>query len=60
LNLRSLSAERQMDVCGLCHAGAGTEVTPALSFQPGKRLADYITVGVTAAKDGIDVHGEPS
>jgi len=57
LNLRSLSSDRQMDVCALCHAGAGTQVTPALSFKPGKTLANYITLGATSTSDGIDVHG---
>lgn len=57
LKLRSLSPERQMDVCALCHAGAGAEVTPALSFKPGQTLANYITVSATSTNDGIDVHG---
>lgn len=57
VSLRSLSRDRQMDVCAFCHAGAGREVTPALSFKPGDTLAKYITVGAASANGDIDVHG---
>lgn len=58
VNPARLSRERQMDVCGLCHAGAGTPIRPSLSFRPGDDLARY--VAIKAAPDGqaADVHGE--
>jgi Flp pilus assembly protein TadD len=57
VKLRSLSRPRQMDVCALCHAGAGTEIAPALSFKPGKDLSNYLTVSAASPSGGIDVHG---
>lgn len=59
LSLHSLSRDRQMDICALCHAGAGAQTTgPALSFRPGDDLAKYITVSAPTSNSGIDVHGK--
>ena len=38
VNPASLSRDRQIDVCGLCHSGNGTPIQPALSFLPGDVL----------------------
>jgi hypothetical protein len=40
VNPASLSRDRQIDVCGLCHSGNGTPIQPALSFLPGDVLED--------------------
>lgn len=41
----TLSRERQIDVCSLCHAGGGDlrdVLKPPYSFQPGERLDSYL------------------
>ncbi len=56
VNPAALSRPRQMDVCAACHAGAGKEITPALTFTPGKTLDDYLYIPAVANAP-IDVHG---
>jgi hypothetical protein len=57
VDLASRPQDRQMDVCGQCHAGAGTELAPALSFKPGDVLSKYISIKSNSAGGRIDVHG---
>jgi len=57
VNPAKLERDRQIDVCGLCHAGNGIPFAPALSFLPGKDLRDYIDLPVEGASDAVDVHG---
>lgn len=57
LNPASLSRERQIDVCALCHAGPGTPKGPAFSFIPGADLGNYLTIPKDADDTPVDVHG---
>jgi hypothetical protein len=56
INPTRLSRERQMDICALCHAGAGEPLTPPLSFIPGDVLANHLTFPKLAPDAHIDVH----
>jgi hypothetical protein len=57
VNPASLSRERRMDVCGLCHSGASTPIQPSLAFLPGDVLDDYIVNLQDATSDTpVDVH----
>ena len=57
VNPASLSRDRQMDVCGLCHSGNGTPIAPSLSFVPGDDLLDYVDIPYAGPEDAVDVHG---
>jgi hypothetical protein len=57
VNPASLSRDRQLDVCGLCHSGAGTPIEPSLSFVPGDVLDDYIYIPYSSDDSEVDVHG---
>jgi Cytochrome c554 and c-prime len=57
VNPASLSRDRQIDICGLCHSGNGTPIQPALSFLPGDALDDYIDIPYAGPEDAVDVHG---
>lgn len=57
VNPAHLERDRQMDVCGLCHAGPGEPLAPARSFRPGDVLADYVKITLPPAHARVDVHG---
>jgi Cytochrome c554 and c-prime len=57
VNPASLSRDRQLDVCGLCHSGAGTPIEPSLSFVAGDVLDDYIYIPYSSDDSEVDVHG---
>jgi hypothetical protein len=57
VNPARLARDRQMDLCGLCHAGPGEPLAPALSYRPGDVLADYVKITVPPADAPVDVHG---
>ena len=57
VNPAKLSRERQLDICGLCHSGAGTPIVPSLSFLPGDALEDYVYIPYASPEDAVDVHG---
>ncbi|HVU18503.1 MAG TPA: multiheme c-type cytochrome [Candidatus Didemnitutus sp.] len=56
INPARLSRERRMDVCGLCHAGSGTSLTPALSYVPGDVLANHLLFPPPAPDAPADPH----
>jgi hypothetical protein len=56
INPASLSRDRQIDVCALCHAGPGTPIEPSLSFVAGDVLDDYVYIPYSGADASIDVH----
>jgi hypothetical protein len=56
VNPHRLPRDRQMDVCGLCHAGSGTSLQPALSFVPGDVLDHFLTFPQLAPNARADVH----
>lgn len=57
VNPARLPRPRQLDLCGLCHAGPGQPLAPALSFHPGDVLADYVKVTLPPPNAPVDVHG---
>ena len=57
INPARLSRDRQVDVCGLCHAGAGEPLVPSLSFVPGDVLDQYLNVRKSTPDARVDVHG---
>lgn len=56
INPASLSRERQMDLCALCHSGPGTGKLPAFSFVPGAMLGNYLTRPTDPDDTLVDVH----
>lgn len=54
--LTSLPRERQIALCAQCHSGAGEETAPPLSFRPGDRIEDFLTIPVSPS-GAVDVHG---
>lgn len=56
VNPAKLARARAMDVCALCHAGAGEALTPALSFTPGDELSRHLVFAPQPAGAHIDVH----
>jgi len=57
VNPGRLTRERQMDLCALCHAGAGTPLTASQSFRPGDDLKRYVAIAVPEDNKPVDVHG---
>ena len=57
VNPARLARDRQMDLCGLCHAGAGVPLTASQSFRPGDDLARYVAITVPPIDAPVDVHG---
>jgi hypothetical protein len=56
VNPASLSRDRQMDVCALCHAGPGTPKAPAFSFAAGGDLGQFLSLPDNAPDTPADVH----
>jgi hypothetical protein len=57
VNPAKLSAQRQMDLCALCHAGPGTERAPAFSFTAGQDISRYLAIEESNSDIPTDVHG---
>ena len=57
INPAKLSRERQIDLCGLCHAGVGIQKTAPFSFVVGNVLANYIQFDQPKPDEPLDVHG---
>ena len=57
VNPARLTRDRAMDVCALCHAGAGLPLTASQSFLPGDDLAKYVTITMPPPDAPVDVHG---
>lgn len=56
VNPASLSRDRQIDLCALCHAGPGTGKAAAFSFVPGEVLGQYLSLPDNASDTPDDVH----
>ena len=56
INPAKLSRERQMDLCGLCHAGPGKPRAPAFSFVAGSVLKNYLDIPADVDAVPTDVH----
>ncbi|MGC2636085.1 MAG: multiheme c-type cytochrome [Acidobacteriaceae bacterium] len=57
VNPARLSRDRAMDVCALCHAGAGVPLTASQSYRPGDDLAKYLAIAIPPEDVPVDVHG---
>jgi hypothetical protein len=57
VNPAKLPRERQIDLCGLCHAGVGVSKTAPFSFAVGNVLANYIQFDQPKPDEPLDVHG---
>jgi Cytochrome c554 and c-prime len=57
LNPARFPRDRQMDLCGWCHAGLGTAVAPTFSYVPGNPLESYIKMPQPDPGAPLDVHG---
>ena len=56
VNPARLARERQIDVCAQCHSGPGEALAPALSFQPGDVLAQFVKSPDILPGAPLDVH----
>jgi hypothetical protein len=58
LNPARFSRDRQLDLCALCHSGAGRqELAPAFSYLPGQSLDGYLRPVPVDATMQPEVHG---
>jgi hypothetical protein len=57
LRPKRFSRDRQMDLCGWCHSGAGVTLAPAFSYLPGGPLGKYLQLPAPDPNAKIDVHG---
>jgi len=57
VNPSTLSTERQIDLCALCHAGLGEPARqPPFSFSPGDPIDSFLTLPPPSPEAKIDVH----
>lgn len=56
VNPARLSRARQLDICALCHNGAGEPLVASLSFVPGDDLSQFIAFSRADPKARVDVH----
>jgi hypothetical protein len=56
VNPARLSRSKQLDICALCHEGAGESLQPPLSFKPGDDLSQFIAFAKIAPHARVDVH----
>ena len=57
VNPAKLPRARQIDLCGLCHAGVGVSKTASFSFAAGDVLDNYIQFENPKPHEPLDVHG---
>ncbi|HEY3580886.1 MAG TPA: multiheme c-type cytochrome, partial [Pyrinomonadaceae bacterium] len=57
INPAKLPRARQIDLCGLCHAGVGVSKTAPFSFNVGDVLDNYIQFEKPKPDEPLDVHG---
>jgi hypothetical protein len=58
LNPASLSRDRQIDICALCHNGLRDEqLAPSFSFTPGEELSKFLRPDSTQLAQTPNVHG---
>jgi hypothetical protein len=57
VNPAKLPRARQIDLCGLCHAGVGVSKTAPFSFHAGDVLDNYIQFEKPKPDEPLDVHG---
>ena len=52
----SLPPQRQIELCSLCHSGAGIPLKPAFSYRPGKALDEFLELPPYDEQNRIGVH----
>lgn len=57
VNPATLTRDRQVEVCALCHSGDGRQMAPAFSHVPGEPLNEYLVPAPVLPGDEVDVHG---
>jgi hypothetical protein len=57
VNPARLERDRQVDLCALCHASPGEPIAPAMTFQAGDKIADFVKITAPPADAPVDVHG---
>jgi hypothetical protein len=57
VNPAELPRNRDIDICALCHSGAGEQKAPPFSHIPGQPLDDYLVPAPLALGEDVDVHG---
>lgn len=53
----TLSRDRQMDLCALCHSGIRSDVQPSFEFVVGDNLRHFSQPATINPEEEIDVHG---
>lgn len=56
VNPGSLSRDRSIDLCSLCHSGAGEPIGESFRFRPGDRLADFVRISPDSDSGAGGVH----
>lgn len=56
INPGSLSRDQSLDLCSLCHSGAGEPIGESFRFRPGDRLADFIHIPPDTESNPGGVH----
>lgn len=57
VNPARIARDRQLSLCALCHAGPGEPVAPAMTFEVGDDIANFVKVTAPPADAPVDVHG---
>ena len=52
----SLPPQRQIELCSLCHSGAGIPLQPTFSYRPGDPLDEFLELPPHAEQNRIGVH----
>ncbi len=56
VNPGNLPREYSMDVCSLCHSGAGEPLQDSFTFRPGDRVADFVMISPETESGPGGVH----
>ena len=52
----ALEPRRQIELCSLCHSGAGVPLQPTFQYRPGDRLDEFLELPSYADQNKIGVH----
>lgn len=58
VNPAALPRRRQVEVCGLCHGGAGQSRAEPFSYVPGEPLTEHLQLPPSFRAPRVDVHGD--
>lgn len=58
-NIKSLPRHAKLDMCAVCHSGAGETTSSSFYYKPGVKLSEYIHPDKSLlSTEDIDVHGK--